>query len=423
LVGENGSGKTTILQLLYCVLAGRFSAMTKYSFESVAITIDDKRHEIFFADLEERMKRLDNGNGNYKYIPPEYRRAIYQIAERIAPDQHNLETLAERFNVPLPWLLRAVDSHTAKRKKDKSSVAMEQIVGAVNAQILHLPTYRRIEQELGLIFRGVREKDLPRRQIVSESDEGNSFVELVEFGMRDVEEAVAAAQKRLEVSARESLDNLTISYLRDVVQKKYVDVSFDRIAALEDDIVESVLARTRDDLLTTDDKAQVKRAISAAKEPGTQLDEHTKVVCHYFTLLMKMHQQLEQEEAKLVSFCDVCSQYMVNKKVQYNRATFRIEILTARDGLEPNKLQLKDLSSGEKQIVSLFCHLYLSGKERYFLIIDEPELSLSVPWQRRFVADIKRADFCAGIVAATHSPFIYDNELSFYAHSLGEFVL
>jgi hypothetical protein len=55
------------------------------------------------------------------------------------------------------------------------------------------------------------------------------------------------------------------------------------------------------------------------------------------------------------------------------------------------------------------------------VLIDEPELSLSVPWQKRFLVDIINGDFCAGLVAVTHSPFIYDNKLKPYAHSLGEF--
>jgi predicted ATPase len=79
------------------------------------------------------------------------------------------------------------------------------------------------------------------------------------------------------------------------------------------------------------------------------------------------------------------------------------------------------LSSGEKQIVSLFSHLYLSGQNKYFVLIDEPELSLSVPWQKRFLVDVCSGSFCAGLIAVTHSPFIYDNELKKYAHSLGEF--
>jgi predicted ATPase len=88
-----------------------------------------------------------------------------------------------------------------------------------------------------------------------------------------------------------------------------------------------------------------------------------------------------------------------------------------------NEIKLHHLSSGEKQIVSLFSHLYLSGGKKYFVLIDEPELSLSVPWQRKFLLDIKNADFCSGLVAVTHSPFIYDNELKKYAHGVGEFTV
>jgi ABC-type transport system involved in cytochrome c biogenesis ATPase subunit len=86
------------------------------------------------------------------------------------------------------------------------------------------------------------------------------------------------------------------------------------------------------------------------------------------------------------------------------------------------EIGLSDLSSGEKQIVSLFSHLYLSGRDRYFVLIDEPELSLSVPWQKRFLVDIKKGTFCAGLVATTHSPFIYDNELRPFAHAIGEYI-
>jgi predicted ATPase len=89
---------------------------------------------------------------------------------------------------------------------------------------------------------------------------------------------------------------------------------------------------------------------------------------------------------------------------------------------EEKELKLSMLSSGEKQIVSLFSHIYLSGIQEFFVVIDEPELSLSVPWQKRFLMDIVSSGRCSGLIAVTHSPFIYDNELDGYAHSIEEFV-
>ncbi len=84
---------------------------------------------------------------------------------------------------------------------------------------------------------------------------------------------------------------------------------------------------------------------------------------------------------------------------------------------------MRILSSGEKQIVSLFSHIYLSEITGYFVIIDEPELSLSVPWQKRFLPDIIENSRCNGLVAVTHSPFIFQNNvLDNYTHNLEEFV-
>ena len=65
--------------------------------------------------------------------------------------------------------------------------------------------------------------------------------------------------------------------------------------------------------------------------------------------------------------------------------------------------------------------MYLENINEYFIIIDEPELSLSVEWQRHFLEDISKGNFCKGLFAVTHSPFIFDNSLDKYAHSMEEF--
>jgi hypothetical protein len=53
--------------------------------------------------------------------------------------------------------------------------------------------------------------------------------------------------------------------------------------------------------------------------------------------------------------------------------------------------------------------------------IDEPERSLSVPWQKEFLVDMLRTGYGSALFAVTHSPFIYENELDSYARSVEEF--
>lgn len=89
---------------------------------------------------------------------------------------------------------------------------------------------------------------------------------------------------------------------------------------------------------------------------------------------------------------------------------------------DTNILKMSMLSSGEKQMVSLFSQLYLSGDPNHFVIIDELELSLSIDWQKHFLPDILNSGHCAGLIAVTHSPFICDNELDSSMRSLAQFM-
>lgn len=73
-----------------------------------------------------------------------------------------------------------------------------------------------------------------------------------------------------------------------------------------------------------------------------------------------------------------------------------------------NILPLDSLSSGEQQELVLNYYLLFRVPSNTIVLIDEPELSLHVAWQRRFLSDllaiIKLSDFDALI--ATHSPYI-----------------
>jgi len=72
---------------------------------------------------------------------------------------------------------------------------------------------------------------------------------------------------------------------------------------------------------------------------------------------------------------------------------------------------LTSLSSGERQIFVLITHLFFNPAIRgeNVLLIDEPELSLHLKWQRQFVAAIREASPNTQMILATHSPEIIYN--------------
>jgi len=86
-------------------------------------------------------------------------------------------------------------------------------------------------------------------------------------------------------------------------------------------------------------------------------------------------------------------------------------------------LPLKKLSSGEKQIISIFSRIYLSDDDQRFIVLfDEPELSLSITWQQKLLPHIMDSKKCDFLLAVTHSPFISDNVLDSFTIGLNEFI-
>ena len=84
-------------------------------------------------------------------------------------------------------------------------------------------------------------------------------------------------------------------------------------------------------------------------------------------------------------------------------------------------ISLDALSSGEKQMVSLFAKMYLYPKKK-IVLIDEPELSLSIDWQRGILVDVLLSPHCVQVIAITHSPFVFDNSLEPFARTLDVYI-
>lgn len=74
------------------------------------------------------------------------------------------------------------------------------------------------------------------------------------------------------------------------------------------------------------------------------------------------------------------------------------------------------LASGERQILIMLCHLYLNKElpKNGVFIVDEPELSLHLLWQEKFVDEIIKAKPDLQIILATHSPAIIQNKQEKY---------
>jgi predicted ATP-dependent endonuclease of OLD family len=86
------------------------------------------------------------------------------------------------------------------------------------------------------------------------------------------------------------------------------------------------------------------------------------------------------------------------KSVRFTDQAIRIETAENED------IGIAKLSSGEKHVLKLFIEALLV--EDSSILIDEPELSLHLDWQRRLVNDLRLLNSGAQYILASHSPDI-----------------
>ena len=122
-------------------------------------------------------------------------------------------------------------------------------------------------------------------------------------------------------------------------------------------------------------------------------------------------------EGKLAALDDLASRTRLlldNVNGKFRNKKIRLDqnkgLVAEMEGGSP--LQLEALSSGEQHELVLHYDLLFRVRPNTVVLIDEPELSLHVVWQKRFLPDLKQIVELSGFdaVVATHSPFIVDGE-------------
>ncbi len=428
-IGENGMGKTTILNCIYFLLDKKFAKLAEVNFDTIEIKFkkEDKPHSISIYDLNKyNQKRLPQGR---KYIDNEF---VEHILEEIFEEYNDrffyranffMEEKIERasrrvsimLDIPLNVARRSVyeyldtkrfvlDNSNRKGDADKVKRLISLINNYVKQKILYLPTYRRIEDDyskLNISAEKVRESDM-----------------LIRFGMSDV---LNSKNKILENIRHEAIDGF--NKMAGVLLKQYANSTtnvdaFEENKFVDINTVSLILDRIGDEI---DDvsKDEIIDLISTNKIKDGQY----RLLRDLIDKLIISYESQKEYDDRIKLFADTCNKYLNGKKFYYNPSELTLEIyLTAGEELTQEIVELPQLSSGEKQIVSLFSKLYLENEKENIIIIDEPELSLSMKWQSMLLPDIIRSGNCVLLLTVTHSPFIFDNEFDLDAREMRRYI-
>lgn len=125
---------------------------------------------------------------------------------------------------------------------------------------------------------------------------------------------------------------------------------------------------------------------------------------------------VEDVEKKLSVFDDLTDKIdllvkIINKKFLYKQMTIDKNIGFVFKTPDEKTIPVNSLSSGEQHELVLHYEILFHVKQDSLILIDEPELSLHVGWQREFLKNLEEITQLTGFDAliATHSPQIIHN--------------
>jgi len=237
--------------------------------------------------------------------------------------------------------------------------------------ILYFPTYRRIEEDLEYL--GFQRKEGYRSEV------------LIQFGMTDVNERVKKITEQIKTSSVAWYSRINGQMLSQLVDGIKVDDQTRR--SIQDKGALKIVLDRIGENITVMHKSHIIELVESGKIGEEQYDS----LVYFLSNLIKIYDQQKELDNAIKEFTRVCNKYLVEKEIVYNESDVEIGILQKWNR---KPIALAKLSSGEKQIISLFSRLYLEPGKPLALLFDEPELSLSLEWQKMLIPDIVASGRC-----------------------------
>jgi len=371
LIGENGTGKTHILNILYYILSGKIEKLVDIEFEKIILEIEDidkieilKKdikllyHEDLRWDLKEYL--LLSGEARIRYK----RRKLFNSDETYEKIKEKIDKIKDDISI-------VIDSNT----------------------LIYLPTYRRIEEDL---------KKLGLSNIIDEFEIINND-KFIQFGMDDTEQHIRRLLDDIKKLSLEGFSEMSGDIINTLIEDNNNN-SIDKNYSETIKNIETLnIILDRSEKVSNDNK----RIIIQKVENGEIFKENNRQLFLFLTKLIEIYNKQKKKDELIKRFKDICNKYLVDKNFFYNESS--VDLYLKNEKADFN-LDLNTLSSGEKQLVSIFARIYLACEKEFIIFIDEPEISMSMEWQKMILSDILDSGKCKLLFTTTHSPFIFDDK-------------
>lgn len=400
LFGDNGSGKTTILDILSIIITGDLLKLSDFEFDEIILKYFnsssniDNVEEIRIYYKEHDMAILLN---NQEYSIPLFNRII-NSDERIIRVA-GINKFSEKNDNDLTFI-----SNIIKNIFKQTYLPIDRLPKNAKLEFQH---GRRPSNRLSIKEKSTTSNIDIVQKLISEEIVNNSikidhitnvfrnniFKSIVDIDISpSLEKKFSDIHKELAFSAKDITE----------VQKKYLSV-IDKmeIKSSKEEKDKEMKFFENLNIYSNFNNYPPEQAIIAT----IIASERMKRVNDIIELSEEMDVSRMNVNKRINKFIDIVNNFFIStsvpKKIIIDNAKLSFELIK-----NEKKYDIGLLSSGEKQIIIFFANLLFNfeDKESSIFIVDEPELSLHLSWQRMYIDQILSLDKNIQLIFATHAP-------------------
>lgn len=396
LYGDNGCGKTTLLNIITYIITGQIYKLFSLYFDEIVLTY---KAENTTKNQSISIKRIDD---NIKIDFSSETAILEQRIEYTSRASDEFEDINHTFFTKYPIL--------------------EKIKNTFNYVYLPLNRNSSLSIDDPFIFRGKKMAKIRYNRVKGKYDSSN-----VERTLFEVEALVSLAFNKANSTLshinEEFSDSILKSFLdiedimnTDKVLKYMMSLNTSKIEEMKSAYI--TVLKTLDKLDDISIKKvnaffeSLKNDISISKKNNNTINiEYLFKLSEVSKISDIIDKAEEAEKAKKEAKRSIETFLNTVNKFVKNDITNK-EIYIDEDGVVYLKtnvgkpIGIQNMSSGEKQIVTFFAYLIfgLESTNQSIFIVDEPELSLHLKWQKQFVDSIIDVNSNVQLIFATHAP-------------------
>lgn len=381
LIGRNGSGKTTVINLIAAVLTGDLEKIEKTIFQKIEID--------FITQIKSRKKSKITVTRTLQESSP-FCRIDYEIKNSITSD-----TTIFGFGDFEETSFRSANPRFLRDRLFRNQSGFVQKILESFLTVNWLSVHRHIEIERS-----------------SEDRKNSSPVDLKlnilnNLLVRYFSQLSSEFAKETKEFQQQSFISLT-DLQKEANIRQFVE-SID--VEMEKKSLESVFRVLGVDNKKTEKQVeQITKNLKSAKEPF--INGQNLTISSLFAILnsykahslVQLHEDLQKKRKEIYSttdkFITVVNNLLAPRKIAKISAQNELVIYNQK-GIP---IELENLSSGEKQLLIILGQALLQDSKPVIYIADEPEISLHVEWQEKLINSISEINPNSQIVFATHSP-------------------